>query len=137
MPSPVASALNDTSTRGWTTSGAILDRTPGIPKFQLKRKWVWLALYHVSCKSSKVIVTLTTGGRPLAFVFVSRDRDFFTDEMALATDANISRLQQMFPSVEGDVIAIVLNDCGNNGTPFPHMTHVHVSRPAHSGFRMF
>ena len=37
-------------------------------------------------------------------------------EMSLATDANISRLQQMFPTVEGDVIAILLNDCGNNGT---------------------
>ena len=37
--------------------------------------------------------------------------------MALATDANINRLQQMFPTVEGDVIAIVLNDCGNNGMP--------------------
>ena len=35
--------------------------------------------------------------------------------MAQATDANISKLQQMFPKVEGDVIAILLNDCGNNG----------------------
>ena len=35
--------------------------------------------------------------------------------MALATDANISRLQQMFPKVEGDVIAVLLNDFENNG----------------------
>ena len=36
--------------------------------------------------------------------------------MALATDANISKLQQMFPKVEGDVIAILLNDNENDGT---------------------
>ena len=36
--------------------------------------------------------------------------------MSLATDANISKLQQMFPTVDGDVIAILLNDCRNNGT---------------------
>ena len=42
--------------------------------------------------------------------------------MSLATDANISRLQQMFPSVEGDVIAIVLNDCGNNGRYRSHLS---------------
>ena len=37
--------------------------------------------------------------------------------MAQATDANISKLQQMFPKVEGDVIAILLNDCENNSKP--------------------
>lgn len=38
--------------------------------------------------------------------------------MAQATDANISKLQQMFPKVEGDVIAILLNDCENDGMGF-------------------
>lgn len=36
--------------------------------------------------------------------------------MALATDANINKLQQMFPKVEGDVIALILNANENNGT---------------------
>lgn len=34
--------------------------------------------------------------------------------MAQATDANIGKLQQMFPKVEGDVIAILLIDCEND-----------------------
>lgn len=42
--------------------------------------------------------------------------------MALATDANINKLQQMFPKVEGDVIAIVLNNHDNNGTCFCVLT---------------
>ena len=38
--------------------------------------------------------------------------------MALATDANINKLQQMFPKVEGDVIALILNTNENNGMCF-------------------